>query len=197
MKGLAAALTIVAVATTAARAAHAHGKKETSPTTAAERTARDRVLAKAVGKKPPEIISLLNAHTREWLVIDADEHATIQQPTLNGFLRCYWDNAPTTMDRRLVGVLAKAALHFKADRVIIISGFRSRKFNLMLRKKGHEVARESQHSEGHAVDFRLPDVATATLRDYVKSLHLGGVGFYPESGFVHADTGKVRFWTGR
>jgi uncharacterized protein YcbK (DUF882 family) len=24
--------------------------------------------------------------------------------------------------------------------------------------------------------------------------HLGGVGFYPRSGFVHLDTGPIRYW---
>jgi uncharacterized protein YcbK (DUF882 family) len=67
----------------------------------------------------------------------------------------------------------------------------------MLRKKGHEVARDSQHTYGHAVDFRIPGVATRALLEYVKSLHLGGAGYYPDSEFVHADTGPVRFWAGR
>ena len=67
----------------------------------------------------------------------------------------------------------------------------------MLRKKGHEVARDSQHTYGHAVDFRIPGVGTRRLLEYVKGLHAGGAGFYPESEFVHADTGPVRYWAGR
>ena len=31
---------------------------------------------------------------------------------------------------------------------------------------------------------------------YVRSLRIGGVGFYPHSQFVHSDTGPVRYWTG-
>ena len=31
---------------------------------------------------------------------------------------------------------------------------------------------------------------------YVKSLRLGGVGYYPNSQFVHSDTGPIRYWTG-
>jgi uncharacterized protein YcbK (DUF882 family) len=31
---------------------------------------------------------------------------------------------------------------------------------------------------------------------FVRSLRLGGVGFYPESKFVHADVGRIRFWRG-
>ena len=39
-------------------------------------------------------------------------------------------------------------------------------------------------------------VPTRTLLRFVRALHLGGVGYYPESQFVHADVGRVRFWKG-
>ena len=65
-----------------------------------------------------------------------------------------------------------------------------------LRKKGHEVARDSAHPRGQAVDFRIPEVPTKTLLRYVRSLKLGGVGYYPESRFVHCDVGPVRYWRG-
>jgi len=39
-------------------------------------------------------------------------------------------------------------------------------------------------------------VPTKKLLRFVRSLHLGGVGYYPHSSFVHADTGRVRFWKG-
>jgi uncharacterized protein YcbK (DUF882 family) len=32
------------------------------------------------------------------------------------------------------------------------------------------------------------------LRDAALALQSGGVGYYPESNFVHVDTGKVRSW---
>jgi len=92
--------------------------------------------------------------------------------------------------------ISRPARRFSADRIEIVSGYRSPKYNLMLRKKGHQVARQSQHTEGHAVDFRIPGVPTQTLLGYVRSLRLGGVGFYPHSRFVHSDTGRVRFWKG-
>ena len=62
--------------------------------------------------------------------------------------------------------------------------------------KGHAVARHSQHMEGNAVDFRIRGVATKNVLHYVRSLHAGGVGFYPHSQFVHTDTGRVRYWHG-
>ena len=32
------------------------------------------------------------------------------------------------------------------------------------------------------------------LRDAALSLRAGGVGYYPDSQFVHLDTGRVRSW---
>jgi uncharacterized protein YcbK (DUF882 family) len=112
------------------------------------------------------------------------------------FLRDHFTNQATRMDARLVDVLKRVAGKFSARRIEVVSGYRSPKYNLMLRKKGHQVARHSQHMEGHAVDFRVRGVATRQVLHYVRSLHMGGVGFYPHSQFVHSDTGPVRYWTG-
>jgi hypothetical protein len=112
------------------------------------------------------------------------------------FLRDHYTKQSTQADTRLASILAAAAIRFRAPRVDIVSGFRSPKYNLMLRKKGHQVARESQHMQGTAVDFRIHGVDTETLREFVRGLHLGGVGYYPRTHFIHADTGKVRYWQG-
>ena len=100
------------------------------------------------------------------------------------------------MDTRLIGVLTRVAGKFSARRIDVVSGYRSPKYNLMLRKKGRQVARDSQHTHGNAVDFRIKGVTTKQVLHYVRSLRVGGVGFYPHSQFVHSDTGRVRYWTG-
>jgi hypothetical protein len=112
------------------------------------------------------------------------------------FLRDHYTKQPTQADTRLAGVLAAAAIRFRAPRVEVVSGYRSPKYNLMLRKKGRQVARESQHTLGTAVDFRVQGANTEALRDFVRSLHLGGVGYYPRTRFIHADTGRIRYWNG-
>jgi hypothetical protein len=112
------------------------------------------------------------------------------------FLRDHYTKQSTQADTRLAAILAAAALKFHAPRIDIVSGYRSPKYNLMLRKKGHQVARESQHLQGTAVDFRIRGVSTEALREFVRGLRLGGVGYYPRTHFIHADTGKVRYWQG-
>ncbi len=165
--------------------------------TVAERTAHNQRLRALVGKPAVEPISVQHLHTHEWTVIDPAKGATLPQDTLDELLRCHQTNQRTRIDARLVTAIVAAALEFNKRRVLVVSGFRAPKFNLALRKKGREVARDSQHTHGTAVDFKLPGVAPKRLLAYVRRLRLGGVGFYPESGFVHCDTGPIRSWTGR
>ena len=145
------------------------------------------------GTRQEPITTLFNVWTHEALpVLPGDP----LEARFHSFLRDHYTNQATQMDTRLIGVLTGAARKFDASRIEVVSGYRSPKYNLMLRKKGHQVARNSQHMEGHAVDFRIRGVPTKTLLHFVRSLRLGGVGFYPHSQFVHSDTGRVRYWTG-
>jgi uncharacterized protein YcbK (DUF882 family) len=47
---------------------------------------------------------------------------------------------------------------------------------------------------GEAIDIRIPGVPTSKLRDAALALGRGGVGYYPETGFVHVDVGRIRHW---
>ena len=151
---------------------------------------------KVTGKPPVIVINLRNTWTDEWMVVNATGPLAIAPTQVDRFLRDHYTNDPTTMDPRLIGVLREAANHFRVRRIEIVSGFRAPKYNLMLRKKGHEVARDSQHTHGNAVDFRLPGVSTDALHAWAVSRKLGGVGLYQNSGFIHMDTGRVRYWGG-
>ena len=76
----------------------------------------------------------------------------------------------------------------------VISAYRSPQTNQMLRDRTVGVAKDSMHLRGQAIDVRLDDVPLERLRSVALSLQKGGVGFYPESQFVHVDTGRVRRW---
>lgn len=76
----------------------------------------------------------------------------------------------------------------------VISGYRSPGTNRMLRETTSGVASSSLHMVGKAIDIRLAGVRLTDLRDAALSLRRGGVGYYPESNFVHVDTGRVRKW---
>lgn len=76
----------------------------------------------------------------------------------------------------------------------VISAYRSPKTNEMLRGRSGGVASKSQHMVGKAIDVRLRDVPLKRLRDTAIEMQRGGVGYYPESDFVHLDTARVRRW---
>jgi uncharacterized protein YcbK (DUF882 family) len=148
----------------------------------------------APGSKPSKVVNLYNQWTHDWLAVDAIELPTVGQ--VDQFLRDHFTNEATKMDGKLIGVVVSAANQFKSDFVAIVSGFRHPKYNLMLRKKGRQVARDSQHTHGNAVDFRIPTVSVQKLHDWARAQKVGGVGIYLSSGFVHMDTGPIRFWSG-
>lgn len=162
----------------------------------AEKVRWNKRLDKRIGKKPTPPVNIYNKWTHEMLAFDAGDTKAPRAEVTNFFLRCHFTNAPAEMDPRLLPVLLKAAQKFKVKRVDIVSGFRDPKYNLSLRKKGRQVARSSEHTLGHAIDFRLPGVGIEKLHAWARSLRLGGVGFYNRSRFIHVDVGKVRYWNG-
>ena len=147
-----------------------------------------------VGRARAPIVNLLNLHTGEILPV-----VGYRVPTaglVNRFLRCRWTGRQIRMAPRLMVWILEAARHFKAREIQVVSGFRHLKFNEMLRKKGRQVARQSNHRLGRAVDFRLVGVGVDALHTYLKARRLGGIGRYPQSKFIHLDTGRFRMWGG-
>ncbi|MGN7438300.1 MAG: YcbK family protein [Alcanivorax sp.] len=99
------------------------------------------------------------------------------------------------MDPHVIDILSliqkKTGAH---DSLQILSGYRSPKTNAMLKRNTSGVASNSFHMYGQALDIRIEGLGTRKLRNVARSLRAGGVGYYPKSGFVHVDTGKVRTW---
>ena len=52
----------------------------------------------------------------------------------------------------------------------------------------------SFHMHGMAIDIRLPGRGVAQLRHAALGQRAGGVGYYPESEFIHLDIGPTRRW---
>ncbi len=156
----------------------------------------------AVHEPRPLLATLVQTHTDERLVLDETS------PTSERFSALLADRVTGerhTFDPRLLDLLRALARKYPASRIELVSGYRSPKLNEMMRKKGRHVASHSQHSLGHAVDFRIvpagadrgldPRVLEKEIRDLGWD---GGVGTYPLSSdwFVHADVGKNRRWGG-
>jgi hypothetical protein len=65
---------------------------------------------------------------------------------------------------------------------------------------GHrpEARNTSRHHHGRALDFRVQGVARERLRDFLRTLEETGVGYYPNSSFVHMDVRDDKgYWVDR
>lgn len=138
--------------------------------------------------------TLINVHTGEAMPLNSDE------PKLDRFCDALADRTTASrapLDARLLELLRQVALQNPGARIELVSGFRSPKLNEMLRKKGHHVASHSQHSLGHAVDFRVIGLRPSEMkRAILRTGWEGGIGQYDKSSdlFVHADVGPKREW---
>ncbi len=116
---------------------------------------------------------------------------------LNRFLRDWRRNEATKVDPELFDLLWHVYRDVGAREPIhVVSAYRSPATNNMLRRRSRGVARFSQHTAGKAIDFYIPGVPSAKIREAAFKRQVGGVGYYPRSGtpFVHLDTGSVRSW---
>ena len=99
------------------------------------------------------------------------------------------------IDTGLLDLLHDLGCRLECDgRYEVISGYRSPATNAALQRAGHGVARRSLHMDGQAIDIRVRGRDLAALRRAAVKLGRGGVGYYPRSGFVHVDVGRVRTW---
>lgn len=143
-------------------------------------------------------VNFHNAHTDEsfnGVYRVGDKYLPEAFERLNYVLRDFRTKEVFPMDPRVIDILSMVQARTKTSRPFeILSGYRSPKTNANLRSASTGVAKNSFHMYGQALDIRAPGIRTSALRGTAKSLKAGGVGYYPNSGFVHVDTGKVRYW---
>lgn len=146
-------------------------------------------------------LKLHHLHTGESIDVaykQGGQYSSMGMAMLNHFLRDHRTNDVANYDPRefdlLHALLAK--LHRPGATIDIVCGYRTPESNEFLRTRSSDtgVAENSQHTVSKAIDIRIPGVSTRALRDAALSLGMGGVGYYPRSGFVHVDVGPVRQW---
>jgi uncharacterized protein YcbK (DUF882 family) len=146
----------------------------------------------------PRRLAFHHTHTGETLDLEYSEAGRYLPDALlsiNHLLRDFRSGEVHPIDPALLDVLHTLRQQVGSEAPFeIISAFRSPATNAMLARNGGGVATQSLHLSGRAIDIRLPGVATADLRDAGMRLRAGGVGYYPDSDFIHIDTGRVRYW---
>jgi len=146
--------------------------------------------AKKVPKNAPVVLYQINRRETMALRLRDGKGRPVKgmQRRFDHFLRCHYTNVEHKMDPRLMKLLFTTGHHWPGRRLEVVSGYR----HPDVAKNPH-----SPHMKGLACDFRVEGVKTAELRDYLRrTFDKVGVGYYPNSSFVHLDVRKDRsaFW---
>jgi len=156
------------------------------------------VVTPAKPAAPDRRLRLVNAHTWEKLDLTYWTDGVYLDSAIekiNTLMRDHRANKSRQMDLDLLDYMHSLyQLIGTDDRIHVLSGYRTAATNAALRARSSGVAKYSLHIEGRAVDINIPTVATKTVREAAISLESGGVGYYRKAGFVHIDTGNVRYW---
>jgi hypothetical protein len=145
----------------------------------------------------PTLGTLFNLHTLEAVPLSDVEPSGERFSDLlaDKALRARIPIAPPLLD--LIRAVTRTQ---PGARVDIVSGYRSAKRNETMRKKGRHVASHSQHTMGHAVDFRVEELGVPEMVKAIEGLTWdGGLGRYDAKHdlFVHVDVGPKRRWSGQ
>lgn len=158
-------------------------------------------LASEAAASSPTIyrLRLYHTHTEERIDIVyriGDAYIPSALNRLDEFLRDHRTGDVIVLDERVFDLLhdLTAAVGRPDSEIDIICGYRTPWSNEFLRHTTTGVASHSLHMQGEAIDIRIPGVGTSTLRDVALRMGRGGVGYYPQSHFVHVDVGRVRRW---
>jgi len=88
------------------------------------------------------------------------------------------------VDQRLVRLVVKVSDTFGGRPIRVVSGYRNESYAL-----------NSRHRRSQALDFSIPGVPNEALRDYVLTFPNVGVGYYPNSSFIHLDVRETKtYW---
>jgi uncharacterized protein YcbK (DUF882 family) len=145
---------------------------------------------------PPPAAELFALNTHESFKLRPDNKGRLTQKQLHGwnrFLRCHHTGRVHSMSTRLAQLIYDVDKHFGFKRILVVAGYRAPR---VAREKGNP---KSPHKKGVACDFRIDGVPNSELRDYERTLPKVGVGYYPNSEFVHLDVDPLRnkhaaFW---
>ena len=161
-------------------------------------TRRGRAFSFGAGSPESRALSLFCVHTGEQLKIDYYVDGRYEPDALaaiDHLLRDYHNDEICQFDPRVLNQLydLRRALG-SSEPFHVFSGYRSPETNESYRRLSGRVAEHSYHMTGQAIDIQLPGRDVRQLRNVAVAMRAGGVGYYPQDGFLHLDSGPVRRW---
>jgi len=143
-------------------------------------------------------LKLYNIHTKEsytGIYYKNGMYVDLEIKKLKLFFRDFRTNTSKTIDIKSINSLfdIKQRYHY-INTIDIISGYRSKKTNDMLRGKGRKTVKKSNHIVGKAIDFRFRKWNIRRVYNLCLKHNNGGCGLYTKSDFIHLDSGRKRYW---
>ena len=120
-----------------------------------------------------------------------DQHGLAE---LNWLMRDVGAEQVRPIDVQVYLLLAMLQAEVGGRSIVVLSGYRTKATNDLLRQHGLDAARNSFHLRGRAADVNIPGLPPVRVAVLGSLLGLGGIGLC--RNFVHLDTGPRRFWTG-
>jgi len=91
------------------------------------------------------------------------------------------------VDPRLAALVATVSDHFAGRPIHVVSGYRP--------YTPAQYTPHSNHNLGRAMDFSVEGIPNTVVRDFCRTFRNAGVGYYPNSTFVHLDVRAGRaYW---
>ncbi|MBP6632366.1 MAG: DUF882 domain-containing protein [Kofleriaceae bacterium] len=115
---------------------------------------------------------------------DADTAATLRR-----LFRCKRTDLEHDVAQGTLAMFADVAARYPGRAIEVVSAYRA----------ARKESATSPHRAARAIDFRVRGIKPAVVRDFLwQTYHDVGVGYYPESGFIHIDVRPERLpWTDR
>jgi len=119
----------------------------------------------------------LSSHNAKWRGLVIDSKGKIRPTARAAICDLLGANGdhPGAPDR-LLRLIVEVSNTFGGRPIHVVSGYRTTSF-----------FRDSRHKTSQAVDFAIVGVPNAVARDYLLGLDNVGVGYYPNSSFLHLD----------
>ncbi len=123
-------------------------------------------------------------HWKGYVLGPGNKLLPLARKKVSDVLASWRTGATARIHPRLVRLIALVSDTFGGRTIRVVSGFRE-----------HSYSKGSHHPEGEALDFSVNGVPNWAVRDYLRRIENVGVGYYPNSSFVHLDVrDKSTYW---
>jgi uncharacterized protein YcbK (DUF882 family) len=177
-----------AAALRASRAEAARKAAEAKKKGDAKTSGKQKAEPYALAPKRPGFVRLVRGseHFEGQLITRRGRLVPSALPGLSRMMKHAPSDSKISIDPRLATLIGMVSDHFGGRPIHIVSGYRP--------YTPTQYTKDSNHNHGRALDFNIPGVPNAVVRDFCRTFRNAGVGYYPNSSFVHLDVRATKFF---